>query len=282
MKLALVGDIHANLPALQAVLADLDRWGPDVVVILGDTVNRGPHPRECHDLVAARTARPGPGPAWHVLLGNHEEYVIAIHRDPPQPGTPAFAVHQHTHWTMTRIAHAITELSALPHRLDLPSPAGRAAFTHASLRGNRVGIYPEIAPAELDPLVDRAASLFGVGHTHRPLLRRHGATLVVNAGSVGLPFDGDRRAGYVRAEAHSGGWQVAIHRVTYDWQSAHRDYAGGEFAAASGQIGRVICRELELAQPLLAKWTARYEQAVLERAISMEQAVTDFLHAFAS
>ncbi len=278
MKLALVADVHANLPALEAVLADLDRWNPDVVVVLGDTVNRGPHPRACYELVRERAA----APAWHVLLGNHEEYVIALHREPPQPGTPAFAVHQHTWWTMTRMAGAVAELSALPARLDLPAPPGRATFTHGSLGGSRVGIYPEMEPEELAPLVDGTASLFAVGHTHRPLVRPLGATLIVNAGSAGLPFDGDRRPGYARVEARAGGWQVELRRVAYDWTAAHRACLAGEFAAASGQIGRVIRRELELARPLLAKWTARYEQAVLDGELPIEQAVTDFLRGYAT
>ena len=76
-----------------------------------------------------------------------------------------------------------------------------------------------------------------------------GTTLVVNAGSVGLPFDGDRRADYARAEAHPSGWQVTIVRIAYDWHAVWRDCGSEDFAAGSGPISRLICRELELAAP---------------------------------
>ena len=91
MKLALVADVHANLPALQTVLADVDRWRPDLVVVLGDMINRGPHPRQCYDLIRARAA----SPAWHLLAGNHEDYVLDVHRRSP-PTAIEQAVHQHT------------------------------------------------------------------------------------------------------------------------------------------------------------------------------------------
>ena len=273
MKLALVADVHANLPALQAVLADVDRWRPDRVVVLGDTVNRGPHPRQCYELIRTRGAEP----EWHELAGNHEDYVLQVQRRPPAGNE--LIVHQHTHWTGAQLAGAEAHLAALPQqvRLDLPPPAGRVTFTHGSLLGNRNGIYADTEPAELTAKVDSSAALFGVGHTHRPLILSHGSTLVVNAGSVGLPFDGDRRAGYAQATARRSGWQVEIIRLPYDWRAAWRDCATEEFVAGSGPLARVISRELEIARPLLNEWTKRYQQPVLAGAMAMEQAVSEFL-----
>ncbi len=273
MKLALIADVHANLPALQAVLADVDRWRPELVVVLGDTVNRGPHPRQCHELIRSRAAAPG----WHLLAGNHEDYVYDVQRR--RPTGVELAVHRHTHWTGAQLAGAAAQLAALPAqvRLDLPAPAGRATFTHGSLLGNRTGIYPDTEPADLAARVDCGAALFGVGHTHRPLIRRHGATLVVNAGSVGLPFDGDRRAGYARVTARRAGWQAEIVRLPYDWRAAWRDCVAEEFVAGSGPLARLISREFETARPLLNEWTKRYQQQVLAGQLTMEQTVTEFL-----
>lgn len=276
MKLALVADIHANLPALQAVLADVDRWGPDLVVVLGDIVNRGPHPRQCFDLIGERAA----SPAWHLLAGNHEDYVLHLHRHPPRAG-PEAVVHQHTAWTIVQLCAALEGLAALPPRirLDLPAPAGRASFTHASLLGNRNGIFADTGSLDLAAKVDASAALFGVGHTHRPLVRNHGSTIVVNAGSVGLPFDGDRRAGYARATARRSGWHVVIKRLAYDWRAAWRDCVTEEFVTGSGPVARLISRELEVARPLLTEWTNRYQHLVLAGRIGMEHSVSEFLAA---
>ena len=274
MKLALVADIHANLPALQTVLADVDRWRPDLVVVLGDIVNRGPHPRQCIDLLHDRAV----SPAWHLLAGNHEDYVLDVHRCPPRAGSE-FAVHQHTAWTVVQLSEILAQLAVLPDRiqLDLPAPAGRVTFTHASLLGNRNGIFADTDPLDLAAKVDAAAALFGVGHTHRPLIRNHGSTVVVNAGSVGLPFDGDRRAGYAQATAWRSGWRVAIKRLSYDWRAAWRDCVGEEFVAGSGPIARLISREIEVARPLLTQWTNRYQHLVLAGQTTMERSVSEFL-----
>ena len=71
MKLAVLADVHANWPALQAVAADIERWQADRVVVAGDVINRGPRPVECADfvLVAAQS--------WPWVRGNHEEYVLS-------------------------------------------------------------------------------------------------------------------------------------------------------------------------------------------------------------
>ena len=275
VKLALIADIHANLPALQVVLADVDAWRPDLVVVLGDIVNRGPHPRECHELIGARAGAAG----WRLLAGNHEEYVLHVHREPAAPGTAAFAMNQHAHWTAGQLGGVVGALGELPGRVDLDfaEPAGRVSCVHASLLGNRDGIYPEMDDADLAAKVDGGARLFAVGHTHRPLIRDLNGTLVVNVGSVGLPFDGDRRAGYARAVAGPSGWQVTIRRLAYDWQQTRGACVAGQFVAGSGAVARIICRELELARPLLAKWTDRFQQPILSGELSVEQAVTEFL-----
>ena len=275
MKLALIADIHANLPALQAVLADVDAWRPDLVVVLGDIVNRGPHPRQCHELIDARARADG----WRLLAGNHEEYVLSKHLAPAAPGTPAFAIHQHTYWTVRQLSDLVAALGELPDRIDLDfaEPAGRASCVHASLLGNRDGIYPETDDAELADKVDGGARLFAVGHTHRPLIRELGGTLIANVGSVGLPFDGDQRAGYARAVAGGRGWHVSIRRLAYDWQQTRDDCRAREFVAGSGAVAHIIRRELEIAHPLLAKWTYRFEEPILSGRISVEQAVTEFL-----
>jgi predicted phosphodiesterase len=274
VKLALVADVHANLPALEVVLEDITKFQPDAVVVLGDTVNRGPDPLQCWQRVALLVSTAG----WQMLIGNHEEYVISVQRSPDPPGSTRHDVHRHTHWTAAELGESVVAgLAALPAVAELASPAGRASFTHGSLLGSRDGVYPDTSEAALRAKIDAQATLFGVGHTHRPLVRALGETLVVNAGSVGMPFDGDHRPAYARAQATSRGWEAGIKRLDYDWQATRSSYRQGAFAVGSGEIGRVICREFELARPLLAAWTDRYAPAVLAGSLTIAQSVTEFL-----
>lgn len=72
MKLAVLADIHANLAVLERVVEVIDAWQPDVVLVGGDVINRGPLPAECLALALERQRTHG----WLTVLGNHEEYVI--------------------------------------------------------------------------------------------------------------------------------------------------------------------------------------------------------------
>ena len=72
MKLAVLADIHANLPALHSVASHIEAWQPDGVVLAGDVVNRGPRPLECLRFVQEKQRAAG----WGVVRGNHEEYVM--------------------------------------------------------------------------------------------------------------------------------------------------------------------------------------------------------------
>ena len=99
MKIAVLADIHANLPALQTVMEHVDAWQPDQVFVAGDTVNRGPRPAECLALVLQRQAMQG----WRLVRGNHEDYVITHSQpDAPRSGV-ALDVHRGSYWTYCQL-----------------------------------------------------------------------------------------------------------------------------------------------------------------------------------
>ena len=89
---------------------------------------------------------------------------------------------------------------------------------------NRVGIYPETPDRDLESKIAPPRPLLVVGHTHFALVRRLNSTLVVNAGSAGLPFDGDTRPAYAQLTWQSDGWKARITRVDYDLAQAERDF----------------------------------------------------------
>ena len=272
-KVAVLSDIHGNFAALQAVAEHIDRWEPNAVVVAGDIVNRGPCSRECLHFVLARAADSG----WRIIRGNHEEYVLRVARDPgTRPGLEG-AVRENVGWTAQQLGDDVAALDALPTQVSLRAPdGGEARVIHASMRHNRDNILPDTPDEILRQQIAPAPPLICVGHTHRPLIRRIDATLVVNAGSAGLPFDGDIRPSYAQLTWHAG-WQATIERVDYDRDQAARDYAASGFMRDSGPIAALIYDEFRTAHPRLSSWMARYKDAVLAGELTAAESVRDYL-----
>lgn len=274
MKIAVLTDIHANLIALEAVTAHLTNWRPDRVFVAGDIVNRGPRPLECWQFIQARVCQDG----WQVIRGNHEDYVLSqAEPDAPRSG-PAFTVHQASYWTMLRMKSKIADLRALPEHISLAGPdAGEVRIVHASMRGNRDGIYPETSNQTLRRQIQPAPQLMCVGHTHRALVRTLDDTLVVNAGSSGLPFDGDTRPSYAQIMWNNHRWQAHIQRVEYDVARAARDFTTSGYMEAAGPLTQLVFVELTEAVSMLYGWSVRYQQAILDGRISMPASVEAYL-----
>jgi hypothetical protein len=174
--------------------------------------------------------------------------------------------------------------------LQLNNPAGdEAGFYHGSVLGLRDGIYPETADgvlAEKIGLHDRPPGspplgLFCVGHTHRPLVRALQGTQVVNAGSAGLPFDGDTRLAYARLTWAAGAWQTEIVRLRYDLAAAERDFHLTGYLEEGGPLIRLVQRELLTAQSHLYTWALNYQEPATRGEISMEESVRRHLAEYA-
>lgn len=274
MKIAVLSDIHGNLPALEVVAADIERWGADLTVVNGDVVNRGPLPQICWAFVQERREESG----WRVVGGNHEQYV-AEWQDPdvPRQGA-AFEVNRSSYWTYRKLGAEASALVELPEQETVIDPGGgEVRITHGSMRGNTDGIYPETEAAELAEQIAPAPTVFCTGHTHRPLLRRLNGTLVVNSGSAGTTFDGDPRASYAQLVWERGSWQARIVRLPYDRAHAARDFVESGFMAEAGPVVRIFFEEWWQARPMIYRWTQQYQAAVLAGEIGLAAAVDAFL-----
>jgi predicted phosphodiesterase len=272
-KLAVLADIHGNFPALQAVADHIARWAPDAVVVAGDMVNRGPRSRECLRFVLAHAADAG----WQLIRGNHEEYVLRVAREPgvQAPGLEG-AVRENVAWTARQLGDDVG-LLPLAAQVSLAAPdGGEVRIVHASMRHNRDNILPTTPDDVLREQIAPAPPLICVGHTHRPLIRSLDTTLVVNVGSVGLPFDGDERASYAQLTWRHG-WQATIARVAYDRAQAERDYAMTGFMRDSGVIAELIYDEFRTARPRLFRWLERYSEPVLAGELTAAESVHEYL-----
>lgn len=200
---AVLFDIHGNVDALEAVLADAGDLGCEGLVLGGDYALLGPAPDDCVDLLRA-DARPATA-----IRGNTDR-MIATGGDPVSD------------WAADRLGtERVAWLGGLPERAVLP--AHDALLVHATPRGDEERLLPDTPDAVA------AAMLAGVGqamllcgHVHLQHRRRVGAVEVVNPGSVGFPFDGDPTAAWAIVEDGA----VELRRTPYDVGRALARLAG--------------------------------------------------------
>ncbi|HLF29159.1 MAG TPA: metallophosphoesterase family protein [Anaerolineae bacterium] len=218
MKLAILSDIHANLHALQAVLADIDHAQPDRVICLGDLVGYGAHPNEVIDLIQARNIP--------TLSGNYDEGVGfdladcgCVYRNPEDDRRGK----QSLLWTRGQVTVERKEyLRRLPLHIRQESAGLQLLYVHGSPRRINEYLYEDRPAATFHHIAKVAGcDLLFFGHTHLPYQKTVGQTLFVNTGSVGKPKDGDPRAGYVLVELTRHP-QVEFRRVGYDVAAAAR------------------------------------------------------------
>lgn len=178
MKVAALYDIHAVLPPLEAVLAAVEREGVDAIVLGGDLV-AGPQPDETLALLRAL-----PGPVYWIR-GNHER-LLGDHEALLADNWPlaTWAAEQHTE-------EERDFLVGLPETVALDLPLGRVLFCHATPRSDEEFVTPLTSEERFAAIVEGvAADVVVVGHTHMQDDRVVGSVRWVNAGSVGMPFEG--------------------------------------------------------------------------------------------
>jgi predicted phosphodiesterase len=250
-------------------MADIDAWSPDLVVVGGDIVNRGPRSGECLDVLVERQRADG----WRLLRGNHEGFVLEC-ADPARsrPG-PGYETTRFAHFALGQLAHHVGLLAALPDVFERTAPNGDLLrVVHASMRNNRDGIYPMTTDDDLRRQIAPAPAVFVTGHTHRPLMRHLDGALVVNIGSVGASFDDDRRAAYGRFEWR-GRWTADIVRLPYDYAQIERDYVESGFLDEGGPLAQLMLVELRKARGLIFRWADRYQEGVMAGLMSLEESV---------
>lgn len=273
MKLAVLSDIHGILPALQVVLAHIDAWGPDLVIVNGDIVNRGPHSRACWELIADRVAQAG----WRWTIGNHEEYVQGWEED--RALTPVESeLYRSSYWTYQQLNGAVAQFRQMKGLVSLAGPDGREIrATHASMRGTRDGLYLHSSAETVRHQIAPPPPLFITSHTHRAFTRQIDHSLIVNSGSVGCPLDGDTRAGYAQITWRVGGWQVELPRLSYDRAAVDRAFHASGYLAQGGSVTRLLYEEWRHAQPHAGYWARQYQQRVLAGEISPAESVRRYL-----
>jgi len=274
MKVAVLSDVQGNLPALETVTEDILAWGPDLVVMAGDLINRGPDSRGCLQHFHALRQDQG----WLPVLGNHEAWVLRCGREPPTDDLDA-EMRAFADWTFVQLADLTEALTGWPDHLCFHSGSEDTwvHVTHGTLAGNRDGISQGLTDEDLAGKLPAGVALFVTAHTHRPLQRRLGTTEILNVGSVGSPFDGDPRACYGRIELRARRWHTSIERLAYDREQTRRQFLDSGFLDHGGPLARILYEEWRRARLLLPVWRQRYIAAVRSGALGLSDAVDDYL-----
>lgn len=221
MKVALIGDIHANLPALEAVLAHIREQGVDGIWNVGDFVGYGAFPEEVvqffrteeelHDLDVLN------------IIGNYDLKVLQFKekrkkwRKSKRPDK--YLAFEWAYESLSKKSRKY--LRFLSKEIRLKAKGKRILLTHASPASNQEALTLETPERRLRELAQMAeADVIICGHSHQPFVREVDGAWFINPGSVGRPDDGDPRACYAVLEITSDSIDVQHYRVAYDTERA--------------------------------------------------------------
>jgi putative phosphoesterase len=220
MRTTVITDLHANLPALEAVLEAIDREGYDQIVHTGDVVGIGPHPVECLERLAST-------PNVRLVVGNHDNMLVEgipntlpgwVHPENPFERTLWAHVEANAHWTHAQVDPRWQSLIATwPRQIRAEYEGVEVAFQHYAFASAGDGFKPwvhDATAADLDALFEpNGADILFYGHAH-PQSDLVGRAQYVNPGSLGCHTHAVAR--YCVAEFHRGTFVIEHRCVPYD------------------------------------------------------------------
>jgi putative phosphoesterase len=216
MLLAAFSDVHGNLPALQAVLADIAKHGPDKIICLGDLVGYGAAPNEVIEIIRAA--------GIPTVLGNYDDGVGFDREECGCAYTKPEDIERgdrSLRWTQKTVTPANKAwLRERPKELRFEFGGRRVLAVHGSPRRLNEYLYQDRPEANMIRLFAEAeAEVVLCGHTHLPYQRRIGEIELINVGTAGRPKDGDPRVNYALLE-FSESVTATFPKVEYNVEAA--------------------------------------------------------------
>ena len=239
--LAVLADIHGNLPALEAVLADIEaQGGVDQVVIAGDVVNWGPFSAA----VMERVTRDNRA----IIRGNNEYYLLD-YNTPRQPAH--WQEYSLLPWLHNQLeGHWQRVIASWPDEITLRfHNAPPIRMFHGQPNNPWHSIHPLMSDKEIATILrDVDTPTVIAAHSHLPLDRHITGQHLINPGSVGVPLDGTHQASYVLLEGTIDGWQTTFRRVDFDLDAVLREFERTQFVATYGVVARLVVKEFKIAR----------------------------------
>ena len=240
-RLAILSDIHGNLPALEAVMADMQPFAVDHVIVVGDSVVGGPFSAQVLDKVTSS--------GWAAIRGNNAFYLLDYQ-------TPRAL----DHWNHYQMPPIVLEqlgqrlrgvLSMLPDTLNLRFHDAPSVRVFHGIPGDPfTAIYAQTSDAQVRQwLKDVTETTIICGHSHIALDRQVDDWHIINPGSVGVPLDGQFSASYMIADGNATGWHVIAHRrISFDYAPIFAEFEKQRFEEKCGIEGRLTVEEFRTAR----------------------------------
>ncbi len=273
MRIALIADIHGNLPAFETVLADLQRHAPDLIVIAGDIVIGSPDSHACWELAQSL--------GCPIVRGNHERYLSHFGTAMADPlwVTERFAPVQ---WAVNQFSDAERQqIAGLPLVLRLPDTPN-LLIVHASPRSDSETLPLHTTPAELATIFANSSEQTIVrGHNHIPRIHPWGSRQVITTGSVGLPLAGHPLAEYLLLDQEKQGWVAQHQAIPYPVEQTLQRFVDTDYVAQTGPMGRLFQREVATASHYFVPFLRYYSQwCKMEPELTLEAGLARFLTHF--
>ena len=225
MRIAIFSDVHSNLPALEAVLADIGAAGVDDRYVLGDLVGYAPWPNETLELLQREDIP--------IVMGNYDDGTGydrdecgCAYSNPTEEalGDQSFA------WTNAHTSDANKAyLRSLHPEIRFETDDQSFLLVHGSPRKINEYLFEDKPDSTFERIAAGAdADVIVCGHTHRPYTKQIGDTLFINVGSTGKPKDGDPRACWALIETSADSVNVEFRRVEYDVEAAAQAVLGSD------------------------------------------------------
>lgn len=276
MRIACFSDVHGNIWALEAVLADIEKQKVDLLVCGGDLVNPFLKTKEIWEIIKQRKIA--------TVRGNHEDYLY-YYFYPEQNNS----VRKKAQFEPVRIVaeHAgkqlVDELSMLPLSLAISGEkAHDIYFCHASPLSNKktymFGIDDEMASS----IRNVREKTILAGHIHQPWHQIWEDKLLIVAGSVGVPLHGAPEAQYIVLTQKNNSWQIEPHYITYDYQSALNEFVLSGMLSRGGPIAWLLYIEIKTGSRQLSKFLEDAKQKSLKDfdADTLKTKITKYLIKF--
>ena len=288
MRLAVLADIHGNLPALEAVLADVQQHNVNGIIVAGDLIGCGPQPVEVVRLLRSLDGL--------MIRGNHENYFLAYDAgDVPDGWRVSYQ------WAVMRWSYLCLDRETLDFITSLPEQLVVALdgttpirVIHGSPGDSSGRLFPDRDPVSMswfrkagflppgrDP-VKLELALVGVnepvlvcGHTHIPWRQEQSGRLVLNPGAVSTSLNSDVRAQYALLTWQDDHWQAEHQAVPYDLDQVRAAFRESGLLAEGGAFARACLLSIETGQNVAGYFVSHVHELAAEAGFEGGDVVPD-------